>query len=231
MYDRQFARVPFSVEVEYRTQGNFLVAYSVNLSTGGMFVETTRPQPIGTALSLRFSVPGAGVAHIEGVVAWVRHEASATEPMGMGIKFTAPPDAALGQLIDRLAQGFRGLKVLIVAAGDARRSLLGRAVRSVLATATVVEARDSEAAERELEGEPDLVLIDLESELGDALAALRLAKVGRGAPLPVLAVGSAPDARKRAADLGADEVLAAQPAANDLQGAVMRALGRPSNVR
>ena len=230
MYDRQFARVPFSVEVEYRTQGNFLVAYSVNLSTGGMFVETTRPQPVGTQLSMRFSVPGVGVAHIEGVVAWVRHEASATEPIGMGIRFTTTPDASLGALIDRLAQGFRGLKVLVVATSDSRRSLLARAVRSVLATATVVEVRDSERAEAELAADPDLVMVDLEDEVGEALAALRSAK-HRGSPLPVIAVGSAPEARQRAVDLGADEVLAAQPAANDLQGAVMRALGRPSNVR
>ncbi len=230
MYDRRFARVPFHVEVEYRTQGNFLVAYSVNLSTGGMFVETTNPQSIGTELSLRFSVPGVGTANVDGVVAWIRNEAVGPEPMGMGIQFRSPPDAALGALIDQLAAGFRGLKVLILAT-DARRPLLARAVRSVLATAVVVDARDSEQAEAMLADEVDLVLVDLDEEPGEALATLRLAKVHRGSARPVVAFGSSPETRQRATELGADEVLPAQPAVNELQAAVMRALGRPSSVR
>ena len=58
MSDRRQPRVPLKLEVEYRTTGAFLVSYSVNLSTGGIFIETNQPQPIGEQMMLKLVVPG-----------------------------------------------------------------------------------------------------------------------------------------------------------------------------
>ena len=47
MSDREHDRIPFSMQVEFRTASSFLVAYSVNLSRGGMFIETDAEVPMG----------------------------------------------------------------------------------------------------------------------------------------------------------------------------------------
>ena len=41
MADRRQPRLPISLEVAYRTAGAFLVSYSINLSKGGIFLETS----------------------------------------------------------------------------------------------------------------------------------------------------------------------------------------------
>ena len=74
MTDRVYDRVPLSLEVEYRTAGAFLVAYTSNLSKGGLFIDTDAPLGTGTELLLRFTIPGAGPIEVRGVAAWVRPE-------------------------------------------------------------------------------------------------------------------------------------------------------------
>src|SRR5256885_2182667 len=86
--DRRQPRLPIKLEVEYRTAGAFLVSYSVNLSKGGIFIETASPLPVGAQLSLMFEVPGAGNLEVSGSVAWVRQGTETTGlPDGMGIQF------------------------------------------------------------------------------------------------------------------------------------------------
>ena len=45
--DRRQPRLPIQLKVAYRTTGAFLVAYSVNLSKGGIFLETPTPLEVG----------------------------------------------------------------------------------------------------------------------------------------------------------------------------------------
>ena len=52
--------MPYTVQVEFRTASSFLVAYSVNLSRGGLFLETEADVPTGAAMTLDFTVPNAG---------------------------------------------------------------------------------------------------------------------------------------------------------------------------
>ena len=51
----------------------FLFAYVANLGALGVFVPTSSPLPIGSAVSLRFEDPGASVGELalSGDVAWV----------------------------------------------------------------------------------------------------------------------------------------------------------------
>src|SRR5574338_732485 len=100
--------MPYAVQVEFRTASSFLVAYSVNLSRGGLFLETDADIPTGAMMTLDFSVPGGGTTSLNGVVAWHRSAAEAAEgPPGIGIEFqdVAPQ---LGALIDRLVSSFHG---------------------------------------------------------------------------------------------------------------------------
>lgn len=218
------------MEVEYRTAGAFLVAYSVNLSKGGIFVETTSPMPIGTVLTMRFSVPAAGTIEVTGVVAWIRPSDGEGKPAGMGIEFERL-DGAHGEIIDRIVAGFRGLRVIVLAAGSQARSVLARGVRSLFGTADVVEVVDADAFETAMgQRHPDLVVIDLDDSDADGILSLRLAKTLGDSPLPVIAASRDEASRVRANELGADEVLAMPATLPDMQAAVIRAISKPVRV-
>ena len=72
MSEREYERIPYSVQVEFRTASSFLVAYSVNLSRGGIFLETDVDLPTGVLLGLDLVVPGTGMLSLIGLVAWRR---------------------------------------------------------------------------------------------------------------------------------------------------------------
>src|SRR6188508_1505831 len=108
MSEREHDRMPYSVEVDFRTPSSFLVAYSVNLSRGGLFLETDVDIPTGASMTLDFSVPSGGTTSLNGVVAWRRGPEAGDGPAGIGVEFqdVAP---ALGALIDQLVTNFRGV--------------------------------------------------------------------------------------------------------------------------
>lgn len=68
-----------------------LTDYSVNLSAGGVFIETVEPFKAETPLTLEFSLPGNSQAiRCRGRVAWVNHAeqpASPSLPPGIGVQF------------------------------------------------------------------------------------------------------------------------------------------------
>lgn len=228
-HDRQHERLAIALEVEYRTTGAFLVAYSANLSTGGMFVECNPPLAVGTELALKLNIPGVGPIELSGVVAWTRAVESEGKPPGMGIRFVEAVEARYGAIIDRMVSTFRGLRVVVQAQSNHARSALVRAVKSMLASASVLEAGDSVGAEEAFAQDADLAVIDLDDARAEGLVTLRMAKVGRR-PIPVIITTREDDTRVRARELGADEVLANPPAFPDLQTAIIRALAKPSRV-
>jgi len=66
-------------------------AHSVNLSIGGMFIETGHVFPVGTTLQVRFKLPSRGEAiQCATNVAWINRRdtpAKPSLPMGMGLEF------------------------------------------------------------------------------------------------------------------------------------------------
>jgi len=217
------------VQVRFRTRSSFLVAYSVNLSKGGIFLETDSPAPIGTAVTLKMHVADAGVYEILGHVTWIRAQADAAAgPAGMGVEFD-DVDEAVGGLIDELVTDFRGLNVLVFSQDGKDRSSVARTVRSIIGTADVVEAAGTSTAEALLGDEIDLVIVDGEAPDGAGWLVLRAAK-NRDKKIPVIALCTEESERQRAIDLGADEVSDNPPVFADFQDLLLRALGRPSTV-
>ncbi|MCA9676431.1 MAG: TIGR02266 family protein [Kofleriaceae bacterium] len=229
MSEREHQRIPYAVEVEFRTASSFLVAYSVNLSRGGLFLETEDVPDVGTEIAVKLAVPGSGSITVPGVVAWRRGRESTDGPPGLGVEFTqlAPQ---LGGIIDRLVAAFEGISVLLLAPDRVDRTSLTRVIRSILGTADVVSAGDARVAETLLTGDIDLAVIDVDADPEGALSTLRQAKQV-APPVPSIALASTKKLREHARAAGADEVASNPPAFSELQVLLVRALGRPMSVR
>ncbi len=229
MSDRNYSRVPCAVAVEFRSASSFLIAYSVNLSRGGLFLETATDLPIGTRLELAFSVPGAGQVPLHGTVAWRRGPESPEGPPGIGVEFT-DITTQVGQVIDLLVAEYCGLSVVIVAQDGKDRASLSRLVKSIVSSAEILIAADATVAETLLTDEVDLAVIEIDADPEGGLAAVRLAR-SQSPPVPAIALASTKRLRDHARAAGADELTGNPPAFEELQVAVVRALSRPLSVR
>ncbi len=226
MSQRVSQRIPYTVQVEFRTASSFLVAYSLNVSRGGLFLETEQDVPIGAAVTLQFLVPGMGSTEAGGHVTWRRGPGSTDGPPGIGIEFEEVP-AELGETIDRLVTEFSGLSIVLVSSDRQDRSTLARSIRSIMSTAQVVQASDAHVAHNLLSDDVDLVVVDVDCDLDGGLATLRAAK---SMAVPTVALASRAH-REAAKDAGADEIVANPPPFTELQLSMVRALGKPITVR
>ncbi|MBK8171553.1 MAG: TIGR02266 family protein [Sandaracinaceae bacterium] len=90
---RKEKRAPVSLKVRFKsaTVDEFIEQYSVDISTGGLFIKTKSPMPIGTLLKFEFQLKDESrLIHGVGRVVWKRDETQAKGsdiPAGMGIKF------------------------------------------------------------------------------------------------------------------------------------------------
>lgn len=222
--------MPYAVQVEFRTASSFLVAYSMNLSRGGMFLETEADIPTGALMTLDFTVPGVGTTSLNGAVAWRRgvDDVSAGPP-GIGIEFqdVAPQ---LGTLIDRLVTGFRGVHVLLLSGDRQDRTTLARNIKSIIATAEITQAADASVAATVLSGELDVAIVDVDFDCDGGIKTIQAAKA-QTPPVPVVAITSSSAYRELAAAAGADELLTNPPAFADLQLVLVRALAKPVAIR
>jgi uncharacterized protein (TIGR02266 family) len=218
--------MPYTVQVEFRTASSFLVAYSINLSRGGLFLETDAEVPTGAAMTLDFSVPNAGVTSVNGIVAWRRAlDDAASGPPGIGIEFQ-DITPQLGALIDRLAASFRGVQVLLLSGDRQDRTLLARNIKSIFSTAEITQAADANVAASVLSSEVDVVIVDVDFDLEGGLDIIRAAKLLHP-PVPAIAITSNASYREQAVAAGTDELLQNPPPFADLQIVLVRALGKP----
>lgn len=218
--------MPYSIQVEFRTASSFLVAYSVNLSRGGLFLETDADIPAGAAMTLDFAVPNAGTASLNGIVMWRRGiEQSSEGPVGIGVEFqdVAPH---LGALIDRLVVGFRGVQVLLLSGDRQDRTSLARSIKSIISTAEITQAADTNVASSVLAPELDVVIVDVDFDLGGALDIIRKARA-QDPPVPAVALTANTAYREQALAAGATEIIGNPPPFAELQVVLVRALGKP----
>jgi type IV pilus assembly protein PilZ len=218
MLERESQRIPYTVKVEFRTASSFLVAYSLNVSRGGLFLETEQDVPVGAAVNLEFLVPGMGGTEVRGHITWRRGRGSLDGPPGIGI-----------ETIDRLVTSFAGLVIVLVTSDRQDRATLTRSIKSIMSTAAVKHAADYHSASELLTSHVDLLVVDVDCDVDDALATLRTAKAMHP-PVPTVALASKA-LRDAAKEAGADEVVANPPPFTELQLSMVRALGKPLTVR
>jgi len=104
---RRTVRVPVQMFVEespLEAGGPEAVYFqrSSNLSPSGMFLENTVPHPVGTRVSLQFTLPGDS-ATIR-VQAEIVSALEGEEQMGMGLRFVNPPADVQERLTAFIAQ-------------------------------------------------------------------------------------------------------------------------------
>ncbi len=72
-------------------QRKLMTDYSVNMSTGGIFIETVNPMPVDTILFMKFTLPSNGeIISCKTKVAWTNEPGeikSKDLPLGMGLQF------------------------------------------------------------------------------------------------------------------------------------------------
>jgi uncharacterized protein (TIGR02266 family) len=226
---RQFGRVPIALEVRYATTAAFLIAYTTNLSKGGVFLETPTPLPVGSEITLTISAPHAPEPMVvAGRVAWVRDQSNEEGyPVGMGVQF-AQIEERYGAVIDHIVSRFEGVCILVVSTSAATRTQLVRYLKSII-TAQVVEAGDITTVVQVLAARVDLCIVDLDDgEPGEV--ALLAARDRAEHQVPVIALARDEEIRVRGGTLGADEALPNPPPFGALQQAVIRCLAKPAAV-
>jgi len=98
---RKTPRVKFNQRVEYGYEGNHCQSTLQDISESGVFISTLAPPPVGTKISLHFSLPGGRDIAVDGYVVYciaynlerniISHPSSRTKKIiglpGMGVVF------------------------------------------------------------------------------------------------------------------------------------------------
>lgn len=87
---RRAARLHHDIPVAYRSVGSFLSDWATNISQGGLFINTRKPLPVGTAVKILVQLPGASFPfQLAGRVTRVtQFDNKANMVPGMGVEFT-----------------------------------------------------------------------------------------------------------------------------------------------
>jgi uncharacterized protein (TIGR02266 family) len=84
---RRSGRASLTVRIDYSTVDEMFAEFTRDISEGGLFIETEKPHPAGTEVSMQFHLPGSDeILQTVGRVARVSNGASGSTP-GMGIEF------------------------------------------------------------------------------------------------------------------------------------------------
>lgn len=98
---RQSDRYPTHIQVDYRSDENFLFSYIENISEMGIFIYSENPLAVGTELELRFGRDGEPPLEVRGTVAWVNPVRGGDDiNPGMGIRFENLTPEAREQIVD-----------------------------------------------------------------------------------------------------------------------------------
>lgn len=228
MASRDHERAPGRLEVEFRSPSALLVAYTVNLSRGGMFLQCDDElPPEGAVLELDIKLPDRGVVSLTGVVAWHRHEAEGVEPRGVGVQFDSL-EGDLGAIVDSLVLEYKGVRILVKSADDRDRKALLRRLKSIISTAEIIFASEATEACTALSPDIDLLIIDADEDERGAMATMRYALDEFGTP--TIALAQRPSLEQLLLEQGAADVLGNPPNGNALRKTVLLRLSSPSRV-
>ena len=104
---RKAARLHHEIPVAYKSVGSFLSDWATNISQGGLFINTRKPLPVGTPVSIIIQLPGEPFpSSLEGRVTRVTEFDNHQNMVpGMGVEFVSlGPDrrAELERFVQRL---------------------------------------------------------------------------------------------------------------------------------
>ncbi len=104
---RRATRLHHEIPVAYRSVGSFLTDWATNISQGGLFINTRKPLPVGTAVKILVQLPGASFPFQLGgrVTRVTEFDNHANMVPGMGIEFTdvdEPKRRELETFVERL---------------------------------------------------------------------------------------------------------------------------------
>jgi uncharacterized protein (TIGR02266 family) len=225
MTDRKHERLPRRFRVEYRSESSLLVAYTVNLSQGGTFLECDLLPEIGSTMELELALPHRSLK-LQGTVAWLRESADEQGPRGFGVRFEE--SESLGATIDELVARFDGINTAALCHEPRDQRALLRAIRSTVRNAEVAFADSAAVAQSILSDELDLVFVDMDDDPDGGAKTLEACKA---ADIPSIALAGDDTLRSRAETAGAEEILDNPPIAGDLREAIVRRLSQPRRTR
>ena len=242
---RASPRVNADFTLRFETVDQFALAYGTEISTGGMFLATTEPLPIGSELQVRLVLPEtfaeitlrASVAHVRSVQA----ADAAGLPAGMGVRFLDRDPATQAKLEGFVAERMaaqeartakaaarKGISVLIVDDDPTYQQLISAAF-----SGDVVRLAGNGFEALALLGRevPNVIVSDVQMPKMDGWQLLRLLRTKpQFATVPVLfttTLNSEAD-RLRGYKLGVDDYIAKPFRVAELRARVDRLLMRTS---
>ena len=103
---RRSERSQLIVRIDYATVDEVFSEFTRDINEGGLFIETEKPRPLGTEVSLQFNLPGdTDIVRTIGRVVRI-NTGSSESPPGMGIEFDDLAQEARAQ-IDILIRALR----------------------------------------------------------------------------------------------------------------------------
>jgi len=100
---RRSARLHHEVMVGVTSDQGTFSGWGTNLSTGGVFVNSSSAPPVGALVSVLLQLPGETECKLRGRVAWSQPSGPGVDEPGMGIEFL-DPDAATGRLLSEMVE-------------------------------------------------------------------------------------------------------------------------------
>ena len=79
-------RMKLHAQVNLKSESNFFMGFTENISEGGIFVSTLSPPDMGESIELAVAVEGAEPIAIKGIVRWHRTDDDGN-PTGCGVQF------------------------------------------------------------------------------------------------------------------------------------------------
>jgi len=83
---RTSMRMVLHAQVNVKSESNFFMGFTENISEGGIFVSTLSPPPLGEVVELAVGVEGSEPVTIKGTVRWHRTGEDGN-PTGCGVQF------------------------------------------------------------------------------------------------------------------------------------------------
>lgn len=97
---RKSARLHHELLVGYRTVTGFITDWAVNISKGGIFINTPKPLPVGNTVSLNIALPDNAFPFVltGKVVRVIEHVSNSAETAGMAVEFIDVDEEKLARI-------------------------------------------------------------------------------------------------------------------------------------